>query len=126
MMMETAIYCREFLFVRELRDTGKLGRIPSVHAWLSSAGDGWLAWDIEGLHYALTATHAVSPCLALVRGEAEYVSCYGSGKIEDRLVAEHGSPFAVESALFKVRDQQLFIRSHSFALRDRPAVSRKL
>src|SRR4051794_12530150 len=27
MMMETAIYTREFLFVRELRDSGKLGRI---------------------------------------------------------------------------------------------------
>jgi predicted dehydrogenase len=27
MMMETAIYTREFLFVRELRDTGKLGRV---------------------------------------------------------------------------------------------------
>src|SRR3978361_422344 len=28
MMMETAIYTREFLYVREMRDTGKLGRIP--------------------------------------------------------------------------------------------------
>jgi predicted dehydrogenase len=27
MMMETAIYAREFLFVRDLRDTGQLGRI---------------------------------------------------------------------------------------------------
>src|SRR5882757_9276816 len=27
MMMETATYTREFLFVRELRDSGKLGRI---------------------------------------------------------------------------------------------------
>ena len=27
MMMETAIYTREFLYVRELRDTGRLGRI---------------------------------------------------------------------------------------------------
>ena len=27
MMMETAIYTREFLFVRELRDSGRLGRI---------------------------------------------------------------------------------------------------
>src|SRR5437868_8991114 len=27
MMMETAVYTREFLYVRELRDTGKLGRI---------------------------------------------------------------------------------------------------
>ena len=56
------------------------------------------------MHYA---THAVSPCLALVRGEADYVSCFGSGRIEDRLVAKYGSPFAVESALFKVRNQQL-------------------
>jgi hypothetical protein len=56
------------------------------------------------MHYA---THAVSPCLALVRGEAEYVSCFGSGRIDDRLVAKYGSPFAVESALFKVRSQQL-------------------
>ena len=56
------------------------------------------------MHYA---THAVSPCLALVRGEAESVSCFGSGRIDDKLVAKYGSPFAVESALFKVRDQQL-------------------
>ena len=27
MMMETVVYSREFLFVRELRDTGRLGRI---------------------------------------------------------------------------------------------------
>src|SRR5207253_9755677 len=27
MMMETAIYTREFLYVRELRDSGRLGRI---------------------------------------------------------------------------------------------------
>src|SRR5260370_42078168 len=56
------------------------------------------------MHYA---THAVSPCLALVCGEADYVSCFGSGKIADRLIAKYGSPFAVESALFKVRNQQL-------------------
>ena len=56
------------------------------------------------MHYA---THAVSPCLALVKGEAEYVSCFGSGRIEDRLIAKYGSPFAVESALFKVRNQQI-------------------
>jgi hypothetical protein len=56
------------------------------------------------MHYA---THAVSPCLALVRGEAEHVSCYGSGTIDKRLAAKYGSPFAVESALFKVRGQEL-------------------
>jgi predicted dehydrogenase len=53
------------------------------------------------------ATHAISPCLALVGGEAEHVSCYGSGKIDDRLAGKYGSPFAVESALFKVRNEGL-------------------
>lgn len=106
MMMETAIYTREFLFVRELRDTGKLGRIQFMRGSHQQEMAGWPGyWEgLPPMHYA---THAVSPCLALVRGEAEYVSCFGSGRIEDRLVAKYGSPFAVESALFKVRSQQL-------------------
>jgi predicted dehydrogenase len=106
MMMETAIYTREFLFVRELRDSGKLGRIQFMRGAHQQEMAGWPGyWEgLPPMHYA---THAVSPCLALVKGEAEYVSCYGSGRIEDKLIAKYGSPFAVESALFKVRNQQL-------------------
>lgn len=106
MMMETAIYTREFLFVRELRDSGKLGCIQFMRGSHQQEMAGWPGyWEgLPPMHYA---THAVSPCLALVRGEAEYVCCYGSGRIEDRLIAKYGSPFAVESALFKVRNQQL-------------------
>ena len=106
MMMETAIYTREFLFVRELRDSGKLGRIQFMRGAHQQEMAGWPGyWEgLPPMHYA---THAVSPCLALVRGEAEYVSCFGSGRIADRLIAKYGSPFAVESALFKVRNQQL-------------------
>lgn len=106
MMMETAIYTREFLYVRELRDTGKLGRIQFMRGCHQQEMAGWPGyWEgLPPMHYA---THAVSPCLALVRGEAEYVACFGSGRIEDKLIAKYGSPFAVESALFKVRNQQL-------------------
>jgi predicted dehydrogenase len=106
MMMETAIYTREFLFVRELRDTGKLGRIQFMRGAHQQEMAGWPGyWEgLPPMHYA---THAVSPCLALVRGEGEYVSCFGSGRIADNLIAKYGSPFAVESALFKVRAQQL-------------------
>jgi predicted dehydrogenase len=106
MMMETAIYTREFLFVRELRDSGKLGRIQFMRGSHQQEMAGWPGyWEgLPPMHYA---THAVSPCLALVRGEAEYVCCFGSGRIEDRLIAKYGAPFAVESALFKVRNQQL-------------------
>jgi predicted dehydrogenase len=106
MMMETAIYTREFLYVRELRDSGRLGRIQFMRGAHQQEMAGWPGyWEgLPPMHYA---THAVSPCLALVRGEAEHVSCLGSGRIEDRLIAKYGSPFAVESALFKVRNQQL-------------------
>jgi predicted dehydrogenase len=106
MMMETVIYSRDFIFVRELRDGGKLGRIQFMRGSHQQEMAGWPGyWEgLPPMHYA---THAVSPCLALVRGEAEYVSCLGSGRIEDRLIAKYGSPFAVESALFKVRNQQL-------------------
>jgi predicted dehydrogenase len=106
MMMETAIYTREFLFVRELRDSGRLGRIQFMRGSHQQEMAGWPGyWEgLPPMHYA---THAVSPCLAIVAGEAEYVSCFGSGRIEDRLAARYGSPFAVETALFKVRNQQL-------------------
>ena len=106
MMMETAIYTREFLYVRELRDSGKLGRIQFMRGAHQQEMAGWPGyWEgLPPMHYA---THAVSPCLALVRGEAEHVACFGSGRIEDKLIAKYGSPFAVESALFKVRNQQL-------------------
>lgn len=106
MMMETAIYTREFLFVRELHATGELGRIQFMRGCHQQEMAGWPGyWEgLPPMHYA---THAVTPCLALVHGEAEFVSCLGSGRIADRLIQPYGSPFAVESALFKVRDQEL-------------------
>src|SRR5438552_9712389 len=106
MMMETAIYTREFLFIRQLRDSGRLGRIQFMRGSHQQEMAGWPGyWEgLPTMHYA---THAFSPCLALVKGEAEYVSCFGSGRIADALIAKYGSPFAVESALFKVRGQQV-------------------
>jgi predicted dehydrogenase len=106
MMMETAIYTREFLFVREMRDTDKLGRIQFMRGSHQQEMAGWPGyWEgLPPMHYA---THAVSPCLALVRAEAEYVACFGSGRIASSLAVKYGSPFAVESSLFKVRGQEV-------------------
>ena len=106
MMMETAIYTREFLFIRELRDTGRLGRIQFMRGCHQQEMAGWPGyWEgLPPMHYA---THAVSPCLAIVGGEAGQVTCLGSGRIAPNLAAKHGSPFAVESALFQVRSQPL-------------------
>ena len=56
------------------------------------------------MHYA---THCVGPVLALPQAEAEYVSCFGSGKIDDHLIEKYGSPFAIETCHIKLRDSDL-------------------
>jgi predicted dehydrogenase len=62
--------------------------------------DYWL--DLPPMHYA---THAVGPLLALAGREAASVRCLGSG----RVAREGAKPpaFAVESALFRLRDSDL-------------------
>jgi predicted dehydrogenase len=106
MMMETVIYSREYLFVKELRDTGKLGKIQFLRAAHQQDMYGWPGyWEgLPPMHYA---THVVSPCLAMGGGMAEYVSCFGSGRIAENLIPKYGSPFAVESAHIKLKDSDL-------------------
>jgi predicted dehydrogenase len=106
MMMETVIWSREFLYVRQLRDQGRLGRIQFLRGSHLQNMEGWPGyWEgLPPMHYA---THCVSPCLALVRGEAESVACLGSGRIAEPLIARYGSPFSFETAHFRVRNQDL-------------------
>ncbi len=106
MMMETCVYTREFLYVKQLRDEGKLGKIQFLRGAHQQEMAGWPGyWEgLPPMHYA---THAVSPLLALAEKEAESVVCLGSGQIAKNLEAKYGSPFAVESALFRLRDSNL-------------------
>jgi predicted dehydrogenase len=53
------------------------------------------------------ATHCVSPCLALLGKHAESVVCHGSGRIREELIPKYGSPFAVETATFKIKDSDV-------------------
>ncbi|RAV12990.1 Gfo/Idh/MocA family protein [Paenibacillus contaminans] len=106
MMMETAVYTREFLYVKELVESGKLGRIQFLRGCHQQEMAGWPGyWEgLPPMHYA---THAVSPLLALSGKEAGSVACFGSGRIEERLASKYGSQFAVESALFRLRDSEV-------------------
>ena len=79
MMAETVVYAREFLFVKELYDKGELGKIQHLQASHQQDMDGWPGYW-PGLPPMYYATHCVGPCLGLMRSEAEYVSCFGSGK----------------------------------------------
>src|SRR5207237_5847759 len=56
------------------------------------------------MHYA---THCVSPWLAVLGKHADSVVCHGSGRIREELISRYGSPFAIESATFKIRDSDV-------------------
>lgn len=106
MMMETVIYSREFLFVKELYESGELGKLQFLRASHQQEMAGWPGyWEgLPPMHYA---THCVGPVLALAKADAEYVSCVGSGTIDAHLIPKYGSPFAVESCHIKFKDSDL-------------------
>lgn len=102
MMAETVVYSREFLFVKELYDTGELGKIQYMKASHPQDMEGWPEyWErMIPMHYA---THVVSPVLGIVDSRAEYVSCFGSGTINDELAAKSGSSAAIESCHINIK-----------------------
>jgi predicted dehydrogenase len=107
MMMETVVYSREYLFVKELYEKGELGRIQFLRGSHQQDMDGWPDYW-PGLPPMWYATHCVSPCLAILSkpgqpAHADKVSCYGSGRIRDELIPKYSSPFAVETATFSVK-----------------------
>jgi len=103
MMAETVVYSREFLFIKEMYRKGELGEIQHMAASHPQDMDGWPSyWEkMIPMHYA---THVVSPVLGLVNGAAEYVSCFGSGKVREDIKRKSGNPFAVESCHIKIKD----------------------
>jgi predicted dehydrogenase len=109
MMAETVVYAREFLFVKQLADTGALGKIQFLQASHQQDMDGWPDYwpGLPPMHYA---THCVGPCLALERKDAAEVSCFGSGRIREELVGKYGSPFAIETAHVTLRDSDVVAR----------------
>jgi predicted dehydrogenase len=109
MMMETVVYAREFLYLRQLYETGELGKIQFLQASHQQDMDGWPNYW-PGLPPMWYATHCVGPMLALTNATAEYVSCFGSGTIRQELIEHYGSPFAVETAHVKFQDSDLTAR----------------
>jgi len=109
MMMETVVYAREFLCIKELYEKGKLGRLQFLQASHQQDMDGWPNYW-PGLPPMWYATHCVGPMLALTKATAEYVSCFGSGTIRRELIRKYHSPFAVETAHIKFKNSDLSAR----------------
>jgi predicted dehydrogenase len=106
MMMETVVYSREYLFVKELYDKGELGRLQFLRGSHQQDMDGWPDYW-PGLPPMWYATHCVSPCLAILGKNAQHVVCHGSGRIREELIGRYGSPFAVETATFAIKDSDV-------------------
>ncbi len=106
MMAETVVYSREFLFIKELYDKGELGKIQYMQASHPQDMEGWPEyWErMIPMHYA---THVVSPVLGLVKGRAEYVSCFGSGTVNEKIAQKSGNSFAIESCHIKIQDSDI-------------------
>jgi predicted dehydrogenase len=106
MMMETVVYSREFLFVKEMYEKGEMGKLQFLRASHQQEMAGWPGyWEgLPPMHYA---THCVGPVVALAKADAEYVSCYGSGTIDENLRSKYGSPFAIESCHIKFRNSDV-------------------
>ncbi len=110
MMLETHVYTRAFLYAKELRDTGKLGKIQfmrGTHTQNMSL-PGWPAYWY-GFPPMLYGTHAIAPALSLARATVESVVCYGSGKIREEYAKHYGVPFAVQTAIFILRDSDIVL-----------------
>jgi predicted dehydrogenase len=102
MMMETTLYSREFLYLRDLYQRGDLGKIQFLRASHHQDMTGWPSyWD--GMPPFFNGTHAIGPTLGIGGFQAEWVECLGSGSVFERMKAQYGSPLAIESTHIKFK-----------------------
>lgn len=102
MMMETALYSREFFLARRLLSAGAFGRLSYFRGEHLQNLDGfppyWLGYP--PMHYL---THVLSPALALAGARAESVCCLGSSRLTPDRVGVGGPGFGTEAALFRLK-----------------------
>lgn len=113
MFMETSVYGREFLYVKELYEKGELGRIQFMRCAHYQDMEGWPDYW-TGFPPLMHPTHAVAPCLMLLGKRPKTVYCKGSGTVREEVRAGYGCPFAFESALITLEDTDVCIELARF------------
>ena len=103
MMMETVVYSREFLFVKDLYESGELGDLTFLRGVYFQDVEGRPAYwqSVPPMHYA---THAIAPLLALTGTRATQVNCLGSGLLSPHLKQPGANPFRLETGLFRLEN----------------------
>ncbi len=101
MMMETAVYTREFLYLKTLYEGGLLGRIQFLRGAHYQDMDGWPPYwaGLPPMHYA---THALGPLLHLTGARASAVHAMGSGQMRAALHGQYNNPYPIETATFRL------------------------
>lgn len=113
MFMETTVFQREFLYMKELLEKGELGRLQYMSCAHYQDMEGWPEYW-EGFPPLMHPTHAVAPCLMLAGKWPEKVYGRGSGEIRKELQKQYGCPFAFESALISLEDSDITIEMERF------------
>ena len=101
MMMETAVYTRHFLYVRDLVEREEMGRIQFLRGAHFQDMENWPPYwkGLPPMHYA---THAISPLLSLSGSRARKVCCFGSGVMREELRRQYGNPYPIETAILEL------------------------
>lgn len=99
MGMETAVYTRRFLYVKDMLTNGEIGKIQFLRGSHYQDMEGWPAYWM-GLPPMYYATHAIAPVFALASTRAKAVHCFGSGTMRPELHQQYGNPYPVETAIF--------------------------
>lgn len=108
MMMETSVYTREYLYVKQLIERGELGRVQFLRG-SHQQNMGLAGWPEYwyGLPPMYYGTHAISPVADLLGKRIKTVRCFGSGRIREEYIDQYGAPFAAETAQFTFEDSDV-------------------
>ena len=113
MFMETSVYGREFLYVKDLYEKGEMGRIQFMRCAHYQDMEGWPEYW-KGFPPLMHPTHAVAPCLMMLGKFPKTVYGRGSGRVREELRDKYGCPFAFESALIELEDSDVTIEMERF------------
>jgi predicted dehydrogenase len=101
MMMETAVFTREYLFAESLVRAGSMGEINYARGTHFQDMTDWPSYW-KGLPPMFYATHALAPILRLLGARATEVRAIGGGALEAANRGDYGNEFSVESALVQL------------------------
>ncbi|OIB02116.1 oxidoreductase [Paenibacillus sp. LC231] len=108
MMMETACYTREFLYAKEMYESGEMGKIQFMRCAHYQDMDGWPEYW-KGFPPLMHPTHALGPVLDLISKRPLKVYALGSGSMREELVRKYNNPFPIETAIYQLEDSDVAV-----------------